>query len=168
VREREMVAVLGARHAELAREAAAAHGGVFWGVRAERHDDDASERDAPLDLASLGRDPDVRAAFDAIRARETIRLDATSALATEPRAVVRDETIVLEPHLVVPTLDGVRWLAGVDLVRLAMIAPAHAEVPAMFEAYNRGARDAASRAATLPELLGALAVLVGKGVLSLA
>ncbi|MFN2566684.1 MAG: hypothetical protein ABR499_16940, partial [Gemmatimonadaceae bacterium] len=80
------------------------------------------------------------------------------------KPVVRGNTVMLEEHLVVPAFrDGVRYLRSVDLVTLADLAPAHDEVPALYEAYNRAAPPA-----PLPDFLGALSVLVGKRVLDFA
>jgi hypothetical protein len=75
---------------------------------------------------------------------------------------VRGDRIVLAPHITVPAFrDGIRYLRNVDLVALAALAPAHEQVPALYDAYNR-----AAPAAPLPDFLGALSVLIGKGVLA--
>jgi hypothetical protein len=49
---------------------------------------------------------------------------------------------------------------NVDLVRLSELAPSHTQVPDLFDAYNRVASPA-----PLPDFLGALSMLIGKGFL---
>ena len=56
--------------------------------------------------------------------------------------------------------DGIRFLAGVDLLKLGELACRHGQVPEIFEAYCR-----THGAVSLPSLLGSLSVLVAKGVL---
>ena len=82
----------------------------------------------------------------------------------EPRAIVFGDRVVLADHLIVPAFpDGIRYIRSVDLMRLADLAPAHREVPALFDAYNKAGTPAA-----IEDFLGALAVLVGKGVVEFA
>jgi hypothetical protein len=48
---------------------------------------------------------------------------------------------------------------NVDLVRLSELAPAFDDVPELFDAYNRFAPPV-----PLPDFLGALSLLIGKGI----
>ena len=67
----------------------------------------------------------------------------------------------MERRLVVPGWPaGVRHLRGVELPALVGMAPAFDHVPDLFEAYT-GRHDAVA----LPDFLGALSVLIAKGVL---
>jgi hypothetical protein len=54
-------------------------------------------------------------------------------------------------------------LRSVDLVKIVALAPEYDQVPELYAAYNRAASPA-----PLPDFLGALSVLVGKGILDLA
>ena len=55
---------------------------------------------------------------------------------------------------------GVRHLRGVDLPALVEMAPGFGQVPDLFEAFA-----ARHEEVTLPDFLGALSVLIAKGVL---
>ena len=69
--------------------------------------------------------------------------------------------MIVEEHLVVPAFpDGVRYIRNVDLLRLSDLAVSHEQVPDLFDAYNRVASPVA-----LPDFLGALSLLIGKGML---
>ncbi|HEX4934787.1 MAG TPA: hypothetical protein VFV33_16470, partial [Gemmatimonadaceae bacterium] len=59
--------------------------------------------------------------------------------------------------------EGVRWVRNVDLLRLSDLAPAHRQVPDLFDAYTRAAPPV-----PLPDFLGALALLVGKKFLEMS
>ena len=75
--------------------------------------------------------------------------------------VVRENRIALVTHLVVPAFpEGIRYLRGVDLVRLADLATQYSQVPDLYDAYNRRAPNVA-----LPDFLGALSLLISKNVL---
>jgi hypothetical protein len=77
---------------------------------------------------------------------------------------VLGDRVRLEEHLVVPAFrDGVRYLRSIDLVKIVALAPEYDQVPELYAAYNRAANPA-----PLPDFLGALSVLVGKGLLDLA
>ncbi len=113
------------------------------------------------DVAALRRDPDVLRAFSDLRAAPSIRLRPTPGLRRLQLPAVRGRRIVLDEHLAAPALpDGVRYLRDVDLPRLVALAGEHDQVPDLYEAYL-------DRVATvsLPDFLGALSVLLGKGML---
>ncbi len=114
-----------------------------------------------LDVAALRRDPDVLRAFDELRAAPAIRLRPAPGLRHLRRPAVRGRRIVLDEHLASPALpDGVRFLRDVDLPPLVDLVAEHDQVPDLYQAYlDRVAT------VTLPDFLGALSVLLGKGML---
>lgn len=135
----------------------------YWTGRAEPFDDPPSagpSAGAP-DVEALRRDPDVLAAFVALKRSREVRLRPTDALRVERGPGVFGREVVLEDRVVGgPFPAGVRFLRGVDLPQLVTIAGAHRQVPDLFEAYNR-----ANRPVALPDFLGALSVLLGKELL---
>ena len=154
-RERSMAAGSRPLGAQFAKDAAAGTPHPFWLARAAASPDDW-ESDAEIDPATLARDPRVLAAFEDLRGRETIRLIRDARARFEARAMVRGREIVLDEHLIAPACpDGIRYLRGVDLVRLVTLAPEFDDVGALFEAQRRDQPDV-----TLPDFLGALSVLI--------
>jgi hypothetical protein len=154
---------LRARFATLAREALTTHGteGSFWLDRADP--DDGAAADEP-DLAVLRTDPDVLHALQGLKQRSSINLRETPALRRVQKGIVRGNVIVLEEHLAAPAFKGgIRFIRSVDLVTIVALAREHDQVPDLFDAYNRSAPPA-----PLPDFLGALSVLVGKGMLAFA
>jgi flavin-dependent dehydrogenase len=159
-RERAMHDALRRRFAELSRDAAGTEGTDFWRARSA----DETEDDGEPDVSALRRDPEVLAAFEEIRRRDSLALRPSDALRRTNRPTVRDDRVALEEHLVVPAFrDGVRYVRSVDLVKIVALAPAYDQVPDLYAAYSRAAPPA-----PLPDFLGALSVLVGKGMLDLA
>ncbi|MFN8573865.1 MAG: FAD-dependent monooxygenase [Gemmatimonadaceae bacterium] len=117
--------------------------------------------DGALDVRALRSDPSVALAFADLKAREAVRLRMAPEVSFAPYPVVRDNVVVLEDHLVTPTLEaGVRYLRNVDMLALARLAEQRSRVPDILDAYN-----ASLPPAPLADLLGALAVLIAKGVL---
>lgn len=113
------------------------------------------------DIAALRRDPDVLQAFSDLRAAPAIRLRPADGLRRLQLPAVRGRRIVLDEHLASPAVpDGVRFLRDVDLPPLVAMAGRHDQVPDLYQAYL-------DRVATvsLPDFLGALSVLLGKGML---
>jgi hypothetical protein len=160
-RERAMVTGLRRELGELAREAANAHPTGFWGNRAGP---DVLAEGGDPDVAALRSDADVIGAFAAIRNSESLRLRAVSSVRRGSRPVVDGNTVVLRDHLVVPAFpEGIRYLRNVDLIALADLAPDHHDVPALYLAYC-----AKAGGTPIADVLGALAVLVGKGILQAA
>lgn len=180
---RERATWLGHRRhtAQYYREAAAAHGHGFWNARTEAAGDigvpglprpptasaldPAAEVHVPIptepDVAALRRDPDVLRAFSELRAAPAIRLRPGPGLRRLRLPAVRGRRIVLDEHLASPALpDGVRFLRDVDLPPLVEMAGSFDQVPDLYQAYL-------DRVATvsLPDFLGALSVLLGKGML---
>lgn len=160
-RERAMVAGLRRDLSQLAQHAAVAHPKGFW---RDRSGADVVDASGDPDLAALRVDDAVRAAFEAIRTRPTIDLRTVLTVNREPRPVVVADRVVLADHLVAPAFPaGIRFIRNVDLLTLAALAPAFDDVSALFAAYNR-----AHAPVSIEDFLGALAVLVGKRILSFA
>jgi hypothetical protein len=159
-RERAMYDALRRRFSQMSRDAASAESPDFWRVRSVEE----TGEDGEPDVAALRRDPDVLAAFDEIRTRPSVELRPSDSLRRSELPTVLGDRVSLEEHLVVPAFrDGVRYLRSVDLVKIVALAPAYDQVPDLYAAYNRAASPA-----PLPDFLGALSVLVGKGLLDLA
>jgi flavin-dependent dehydrogenase len=147
------------RSVEFAREAYGRHPHPFWAQRAEVHVDAAAE---DLDEEVLFRAPDVQLAFERLKASAAIEFAFSESVCLKKRPLIHDREIVLEEALSLPEApDGIRFLAGVDLLKLGEMACHHRQVPDIFEAYCR-----THGAVPLPSLLGSLSVLVAKGVLT--
>jgi flavin-dependent dehydrogenase len=132
----------------------------FWSGRAEGE----SELPGEPEVAAFRRDPEVLAAFEALRRSPSIRLRPGAELRVVKAPAIGERTIVMDDHLETPSLpQGLRYLRGVDLRRLVELAPAHDQVPDLFDAYNRSVSPVAP--VPLPDFLGALAVLLAKHVL---
>ena len=148
------------RSVEFARDACGRHPHPFWAERAEVHVDAATE---DLDEEILFRMPDVRLAFERLKESAAIEFALSEDVSRKKRPLIHDREIVLEEAFSLPEApDGIRFLAGVDLLKLTVIACHHRQVPDIFEAYCR-----THGAVPLPSLLGSLSVLVAKGVLTL-
>ena len=157
-RERAVAATAARQAARFATEAADRTGHSYWTARA--NPSDAFEAGEP-DPAALARDPAVLAAFADLRARPSVRLVPGADVRIEPRAAVRGREIVMEPHVVTSAWpDGLHYLRDVDLVSLMTIAPGHRDIGAMYEAMLSTTPNV-----ELPNLLGALSVLVANGTL---
>jgi flavin-dependent dehydrogenase len=164
-RERAMYDGMRTRFTALARDALTTHARErsFWLDRAEPDESFLATADEP-DLAALRSDPDVLRALEELKKRASINLRETSALRRVQKAIVRGNVIALEEHLAVPAFErGIRFIRSVDLVAITALAREHDQVPDLFDAYNRCAPPA-----PLPDFLGALSVLVGKGMLAFA
>jgi hypothetical protein len=165
-RERAMYEHLQRQSAGLSREAAGAHASDFWRGRGDASFGDASfdESSHDLDIAALRSDPRVLGAFERLKLRSSVNLRFSESLQVVERARVRGNRVVLESHLVAPDVPhGVRYCRNVDLVVIAQLAGHYAQVPDLFDAYNRAAPPA-----PLPDFLGALSTLIGLEMLSLA
>ena len=143
--------------AALARDASTAHSTSFWEARASAAGEPGLTVDP--DVGALRTDSAVLRAFEELRNSEELRLRQTAIVRRVPQPTVRGNRVCLEDHLVVPAFpDGIRYARNVDLVLLSELAPAHHQVPHLFDAYNRTAR-----AVPMPDFLGALSLLIGKG-----
>ena len=166
-REREMYEGYRRQTARYAESASRAHGHPFWTGRSSVHEPGHSNDVLDLDVAQLRRAPAVLAAFESLRRSDRLRLALGPDFRVERAAGIRGHEIVIEEQVVLPA-DGAektaavmtRFLRGVDLPRLAQLAPDHDEVADLYAAYNAGRPDVA-----LPDLLGALSVLIARGLL---
>jgi len=157
-REQEVYASHLRRSSAFAREAYARHPHPFWAERAEA---DAEAATGDIDDDALFRAPDVQAAFRRLKESRTIELSLSNEIVVKKRALIHDREIVLDEALSLPEApDGIRFIAGVDLLKLGEMACRHRQVPDLYEAYCR-----TYGAVPLPSLLGSLSVLVAKGVL---
>jgi flavin-dependent dehydrogenase len=144
----------------LARDAAGSHPTAFWETRSAASSGETQGAFEP-DVAALRTDPDVLRALEELRSRDEIHLQLTPTVQRVGRPTVRSNRVVVEDHLVVPAFpDGVRYVRNVDLVKLSDLAASSTRVPDLFDAYNKVASPA-----PLPDFLGALSMLVGKGFL---
>lgn len=160
-REREIYAALRSRLATVTRDAAAGHAVGFW---ADRSTEEELTAPGEPDIAVLRTDDAVLAAFESLRARESLSLAPAKALVRVRCATVQRDRVVLEERLACAAFpEGIRHLRNVDLVRLADLAPRHRSVPDLYEAYARAEHEV-----PLPDFLGALSVLIGKGMLESA
>ena len=162
-RERQLYSTL-TRHAAAHFAAVARkHPHPFWTARAEGSSlaSTMEEEAADPDIERLREDPGVLAAFRALREKDSIDLALHPASSVAPLPAVRENEVVLEDALVSEwSPPGVRYLRGVDLVRIVELAPKHDQVPDLYEDYNRRGPPA-----DLPDFLGALSVLLAKDIL---
>jgi flavin-dependent dehydrogenase len=124
-------------------EAAGAYGTAFWSARATEGtvpaqlDDETDAFGTEVSDATLARDPDVRLAFEHLRASANVRLRASDAVRFEPAAIIEGREVVMRDALIVPGLDApLQFAAGVNLPALARLAAACGEVPALIAAYQ--------------------------------
>jgi flavin-dependent dehydrogenase len=160
MRERAMHNSLQKTATVLARSASGTHPTAFWETRAGSSAGDMHDAFEP-DVAKLRTDPDVLRALDELRSRDAIHLRLSPSVQHVGRPTVRGNRVVVEDHLVAPAYpDGVRYVRNIDLLKLSELTSSNSRVPDLFEAYNKVASPA-----PLPDFLGALSFLVGKGFL---
>jgi flavin-dependent dehydrogenase len=158
-RERTIHVAATKQAAEFAGAAAIRTPHPFWMVRAVAPEEHGI--DGEPDTAALAADPSVKAAFADLRRRETVRFQHGPDLRIAPRAAVRGREIMLEDHLFLPAWPGgIRYLRDVDLVMLATLATRYSDVGDLCEAMTR-----AQPQVILPNVLGALSVLIAHGAL---
>lgn len=142
---------------DFALQAHAQHPHEFWARRAELTVDAVSESSEDSVIA----DPAVHAALDVLRSRPTLDLVRANDVPLEKRPVIRDREIVLADAVPLRGRRSVlRFVRGVDLVRLCELACQHRHVAELYDAYCRHLPPA-----SLPDVLGGLSVLVAHGVL---
>ncbi len=124
-REREIERHHAAESRAFLASAARRHDRPFW---AERSDD---PRDANNDAG------EVRRAFDQLKRDPAFNVAIPPAIRIEPRPLVDGHEIVMAPHVVPANASAVRYLHGVDVVRLLELAPTVSQVPELFELYTR-------------------------------
>ena len=133
---RQALDFYGAREREIERHHAA-ESRAFLASAARRHDRPfwAERSDEPRDA---NRDAgEVRRAFDQLKRDPAFTFLIPPAIRIEPRPLVDGDEIVMAPHVVPANAPAVRYLHGVDLVRLLELAPTVSQVPDLFELYTR-------------------------------
>lgn len=149
------------RSREFAEEALVRHPSAFWQTQASASVD-ASR--LPLDETALLTSEPVRAAFAQLRARDMCVLSIAPQPTLVSAPIVRGQVIAIEGAVTLgpSPRDIVRYVRGVDLVALAGLAAGARDVPTLFEQYC-----ARHGAVPLPDILGALALLLARGVLAI-
>jgi len=138
-REREVCEAYRALARRHLAAAAKGHPEAFWLDRS----DDGPEAKVRLKADSTGEreGADVRAAFERIRQAERMTFARRPGLRIEPRPAVSGFEIVLEPRIVTGDEPrGVRFVADVDVVALADLAPDASDVPTCSSAIAGGWR----------------------------
>jgi flavin-dependent dehydrogenase len=157
-RERAMAAGIRRDLASLARDASTANTPGFWADRAGIAD--GIEGIAP-EIDAFRSDIVVRRAHEEIRRRPALAVRPTTSAPRVSHPMIEDDLIVVRSHFLFPGLPvPLRYLRNVDLISLADLAPSHDDVPALHAAYRR-----AGGGGDIPDMVGALAVLVAKGAL---
>ena len=138
----------------------------FWNDRADPVVvDAAADRAGGADaVEAFRRDPAVRDAFEALRRAPSIRLRPTRAAGATTAPAVVGREIVPDASLSIAAGEAgtiaIRYLRGVDLPALVAMADQGTQVPDLYEAYGRSHPPV-----ELADFLGALSVLLGKGLL---
>ena len=138
----------------------------FWSDRS-----DPVTLDTPADRAggadaveAFRRSPAVRDAFEALRRAPSIRLRPTGAARTTTVPAVEGREIVADACLSLDAGEAgvvaIRYLRGVDLPGLIAMAGRRTQVPDLYAAYRQSHPPV-----DLADFLGALAVLLGTGLL---
>ena len=146
-REMEIEEQLSRQSRHFLAGAATAHDRPFWDERSNERSEGQDDSDQ------------VRAALHNLKARTLWQPRIGPAVSIEPRAMVRGNQIVLEPHLVAAGYPrGVRYVRGVDVVALVQLAPFILQVPDLYEGYVRKAGTV-----PLPDFLYVVAKAVARG-----
>jgi FAD-dependent halogenase len=164
-REAAMFDALDRARVELA-QSALDHGAAsaFWAARALPGSGDSAPPNEDPDGALLRDDPDVRAAFDELKRRESITFAANATLEWVQQPTVQDNRVVLESRLSLPAYPrGIRYVRSIDLAKVVDLAPKVSQVPDLYELYCRSVAPV-----PLADFLGVLSFLVGKRVLVFA
>jgi flavin-dependent dehydrogenase len=143
-----------ANHARLAAreftEAAGVFSDPFWVQRTHAPE-------APLyDAAELA------AAYEEVRRSERVRFRLRGDIESRETPTLRGREIVTVPRQVLPSLEQVEYVHGVDIVTLARMAPEFPGVGELYEAYIRRQGYVA-----LPNFLSVLSLLVARGVIEI-
>lgn len=142
---------------------------AFWERRARWLADqpqsaaDANAPDGP-DAETLRDDPEVRAAFHALRLGSgRLRVGRRE---TADRPLVIGNRIRMAPALVTPRFPGgVRFFRDVDLLRVVHLATGSPNPGALYEAYSEGAAREDLPPVDLANFIGVVALLIADGVL---
>ncbi len=144
-REREIAAHFARESARFLAEAAPAHPRAFWEERSESEAAPVEDRQA------------VVRAFEVLKAGDGFRASRGS-ISIMPGPMVRGHDIVLEPQLVGKDASGIRYLHGVDVVRMVELAPSFGTVPDLYDGYVASAGPV-----PLHDFLMALATAFARG-----
>lgn len=128
----------------------------------------ASDRSVASDPSPerLRSDPGVAIALQALRSGSGRVREGRLSVANRPR--VSGNRIEMAPMLFTDRFpQGVGHLRGVDMIRLAQLAPAADNPGALYESYSAWAARRGEPPPALADVLGALTVLVADGVLVL-
>ena len=145
------------------------HGDPFWERRAEwlaDHAGTAADPNAPdgPDAATLRDDPEVRAAFHALRLGSG-RLRA-GRRDTVDRPLIIGNRLRMAPALVTPRFpEGLRYFRDIDLLRVVHLAAASRNPGALYESYSEWAAREDLPPVDLANFIGVVALLVADGVL---
>ena len=139
----------------------------FWHKRAAWLADAADSGVATTSSpARLRSDPAVAAALQALRSSSGRVREGRLAVADRPR--VSGNRIETTPMLITDRFpQGVGHVRGVDMLRLAQMAPVADNPGALYESYSAWADRRGEPTPALADVVGALAVLVADGVLVL-
>ncbi len=141
-------------------DAGADHAHPFWTARA-RGASAPVDVDGDLDVEQLREDRSVLAAFERLRGSDSIALAVGSGVGFLERPTIEGNQVVMEERVATPEMpSGVRFLRGVDLVEIVRRAGDHDQVPDLFEAYCEAVGPVG-----LPDFLGALSVMLARGIL---
>jgi hypothetical protein len=103
----------------------------------------------------------VLSAFDWLRRSPSIALGSGPGVTVVERPTIVGHDVRLEERVATPDMpSGIRYLRDVDVKHLLDLSSESAQVPDLFEAYCRSATPV-----ILPDFLGALSVMLAKGIL---
>lgn len=146
-REREIAEHFIRESTRFLASAAATHQRAFWEERSEDLTEPADDRAA------------IVTAFEALKAAGLLNARPAAALRIESRPCVAGNEIALAPHVVdAQTPGGIRYLHGVQVVRMIELAPGFTTVPDLYEGYVVAIGEV-----PLPDFLTALATAFARG-----
>jgi flavin-dependent dehydrogenase len=155
IREQEMYSAHLRRSRDYAREASRRYQHPFWMARADVPLPPDDEHPDESGLASLA---DVQRAFEIVRAAESVALNPALPPDRSRLPLIRGQEIVIEDALIIPGCSRpVRYVAGVDLLRLCELLRQPRDVPSLFDDYCRSLAPV-----PLPAFLQSLALLVAR------
>ena len=157
-RERQMYASYFRRSSDYAKEAAGRHDSSFWSARAAAELTGDQRCAAPGEITDRRR---LQTAFERLKASPAMDLRVSDRIALVPCGVVRANEIVVEDsYLLEEAGEPLRFVADVDVVVLARMAPEFRRVIDLYDAYA-----GRQGPVPLPNLLTALSALLAHGVL---
>jgi len=156
--ERDVYAANLKRSVAFAREAYGRHSHPFW---AERAAVEVAEDAEELDEERLFRAQDVQATFESLKQSAAVTFTRSDRFCLKSLPVIHGREIAVADAIAIPDVPrGVRFIAGVDLLKLSDVACRYRQVPEIFDAYCR-----THGVVALPGFLGALSFLVARGIL---